>query len=77
MKILANRAVIALLAGAIALLTGCTRHNKDERYYLVASNTKVPYWQTAGTGFSAAATEYGVTAELRGPDGFDPQAEVQ
>lgn len=77
MNIFAKRAVIALLAGSFGLLTGCTRHNKDEHYYLIATNTKVPYWQTAGTGFSAAAAEYGVTAELRGPDGFDPQAEVQ
>src|SRR5579864_7484843 len=72
-----KRTVFALLAGTLALLTGCTRHSKDEHYYLIATNTKVPYWQTAGTGFTNAAAEYGVTAELRGPDGFDPQAEVQ
>lgn len=77
MNIFGKRAVFVLLAGVITLLSGCTRHNKDERYYLIATNTKVPYWQTAGSGFTTAAAEYGVTAELRGPDGFDPQAEVQ
>jgi ribose transport system substrate-binding protein len=77
MMFFGKRTVFALLAGTLALLTGCTRHSKDEHYYLIATNTKVPYWQTAGTGFTTAAAEYGVTAELRGPDGFDPQAEVQ
>jgi ribose transport system substrate-binding protein len=77
MSVLSKRAIFALLVGSFALLTGCTRHNKDEHYYLIATNIKVPYWQTAGAGFTNAATEYGVTAEMRGPDGFDPQAEVQ
>jgi ribose transport system substrate-binding protein len=77
MIILGKRIAFVLLAGPLALLTGCTRHSKDEHYYLIATNTKVPYWQTAGTGFTTAAAQYGVTAELRGPDGFDPEAEVQ
>lgn len=77
MNILGKRIVFALLAGTVALLTGCTRHSKSEHYYLIATNTKVPYWQTAAAGFTNAATVYGVTAEMRGPDGFDPQAEVQ
>jgi ribose transport system substrate-binding protein len=77
MNSLSKRATFALLSGAVALLTGCTRHSKDEHYYLIAANTKVPYWQTAAAGFNDAAAGYGVTAEVRGPDGFDPQAEVQ
>jgi ribose transport system substrate-binding protein len=77
MSALSKRAILALLAGSFALLTGCQRHSKDEHYYLIATNTKVPYWQTAASGFKNAATEYGVTAEMRGPEGFDPQAEVQ
>src|ERR1035437_9191849 len=77
MSILHKRAILALLAGSLALLTGCTRHNKDEHYYLIATNTKVPYWPTAGSGFTGSAAVFGVTAEMRGPDGFDPQAEVQ
>ncbi len=77
MSILHKRAILGLLAGSLALLTGCTRHSKDEHYYLIATNTKVPYWQTAASGFTGAAAAYGVTAEMQGPDGFDPQAEVQ
>lgn len=77
MNTLTKRAILALVAGSFALLSGCTRHNKDEHYYLIATNIKVPYWQTAASGFTSAAAQYGVTAELLGPDGFDPQAEVQ
>jgi ribose transport system substrate-binding protein len=64
--------VVALLLG----FTGCARHSTSEHYYLVAANTGVPYWKTAADGFAKAAAEYGVTAEMRGPKGFDPQAEV-
>jgi ribose transport system substrate-binding protein len=77
MSTLGKRAILALLAGSFALLTGCTRHTKSEHYFLIATNTKVPYWQTAASGFTDAAAVDGVTAEMRGPDGFDPQAEVQ
>ncbi len=77
MNTLGKRAILALLAGSMSLLTGCTRHSKSEHYFLIATNTKVPYWQTAASGFTDAAAVDGVTAEMRGPDGFDPQAEVQ
>jgi len=66
----------ALLMGLVPLLGGCSRHSKKEHYYLIATSTKHAYWQSAASGFSKAAAEYGVTAEVRGPDGFDPQAEV-
>jgi ribose transport system substrate-binding protein len=65
--------IVALLG----TMTGCARHSKSEQYYLIASNTNVPYWKTAAAGFAKAAADYGVTAEMRGPKGFDPQAEVQ
>ena len=77
MSVLSKRAVFSLLAGSLALLAGCTRHSKNEHYYLIATNTKVPYWQTAASGFSDAAAVDGVTTEMQGPDGYDPQAEVQ
>jgi ribose transport system substrate-binding protein len=65
----------ALLMGVLPL-AGCLRHSKSEHYYLVASMTKHPYWQSAWAGFSKAAEQYGVTVDMRGPDGFDPQDEV-
>ncbi|GAC1662165.1 MAG: hypothetical protein NVS9B15_25610 [Acidobacteriaceae bacterium] len=64
------------LAVALLMLSGCERHSKSETYYLVATNIKLPYWQSAHAGFSKAAGEYNVKALMRGPDTFDPQAEV-
>jgi ribose transport system substrate-binding protein len=77
MSIVKMRVMAALMAGVLPLLAGCTRHSKSEQYYLIATNIKLPYWQTAGAGFAKAAASYGVTAEMRGPSTFDPQAEVE
>ena len=76
MNILTKRTACALLMGVLPLLVACQRHSKSERFYLVASAIKHPYWQSAWAGFSHAADEYGVTVDMRGPDGFDPAAEV-
>ena len=76
MNILTKRIGCALLMGVLPLLVACERHSKSERFYLVATSVKHPYWQTAWAGFQKAADEYGVTVDMRGPDGFDPQAEV-
>lgn len=77
MCLLKKRIVFALLAMAVMpILTGCSRHSKSEHFYLVATNIDLPYWKTANDGFQKAATEYGVSAEMRGPSTFDPQAEV-
>ncbi len=67
----------AFLAVVLPLLAGCTRHNKDEQYYLIATNIDLPYWKTASTGFQQAAVTYGVRAEMRGPATFDAQAELK
>jgi len=71
-----KRIFLALFAAVFPLLTGCTRHSKKEHYYLVATNIKLPYWQTAAAGFAKAAEEYGVTAEMRGPTTFDLEGEA-
>jgi len=61
---------------ALILLSSCTvRHGGDEKYYLVSSNTKVSYWQAAGTGFTQAASKMKVPAEFVGPDTYDPKAQ--
>jgi ribose transport system substrate-binding protein len=57
-------------------LTGCQYHSKHDVYYLVSNNLKLPYWKLVNQGFTQAATEYGVTAQLTGPDTYDPQAEA-
>lgn len=76
MSMLRTRIFFALLALLLPALTGCTRHGKSERYYLIATNIGLPYWKTAATGFQKAGLEYGVTTDVRGPTKFDPQAEV-
>jgi ribose transport system substrate-binding protein len=76
MILLRKRICFALLMGMLPLLAGCARHSKKEHYYLIATSIKHAYWQSAGAGFAKAAADYGVTAEMRGPDGFDPQAEL-
>jgi ribose transport system substrate-binding protein len=77
MNVANKRALFALVAIVLPLMAGCTRHSKSEKYYLVATNIGLPYWKTAAAGFQKAATEYGVSAEMRGPNSFDPQAEVE
>jgi ribose transport system substrate-binding protein len=75
MKAIKNGA-LALLALAILSTSGCGRHSSSEVFYLIASDTALPYWKTAASGFNAAAAEYKVTAKVAGPDGHDPQAEL-
>jgi ribose transport system substrate-binding protein len=77
MKVLSRRTVLFCAVAALGLMTGCDRHQKSEKYFLIANNVDLPYWQTANDGLQKAATEYGVTAEMDGPSTFDPQAEVQ
>ena len=72
----------SLLAAALIVLNGCggSPHAPEERYFLVASNIKVPYWQEAGAGLRKAALQMQVRAEMIGPDTYDPkqqQAEFQ
>ncbi len=68
---------LAATLGSFFLLTGCASspHSPDERYFLVATNIKVSYWQTALAGLSRARAEMKVKAEMVGPDSHDPQAE--
>jgi ribose transport system substrate-binding protein len=72
----ATRLFVASLAVSSFGLTGCQYHSKHDVYYLVSNNLKLPYWKMVNQGFTQAATEYGVTAQLTGPDTFDPQAEA-
>ena len=72
-----KRISFALLAVVVLpLMSGCNRHSKSEQYYLIATNTAVPYWKAGAAGFESAGTEYGVSVDTRGPAGLNPQAEV-
>lgn len=68
----------ALLVGAAIVLCGCSSaptHVSTEKYFLVCTNSKIPYWQEAGAGFLAAAGEIRVQAEVVGPETYDAAAE--
>ena len=70
-----KKIVLAVLALAVCFLTGCSRHDNDERYILVTVNTKLEYWQSAQAGLTKAANQYGVKFDVRGPDNYDPADE--
>ena len=69
--------LIGFCGGALVWLTGCggSPHAATEKYWLVATNIKIPYWQGANAGLMRAAQQMGIKAEMVGPDSFDPKAE--
>ena len=77
MSIWTRGILYALIVFTLPVFQGCARHSKKERYYLVTVNTDLPYWKTAAAGFLKAAAEYNVTADVRGPSTFDPQAQAR
>ena len=74
------RVLLALLVSALIfplLNCGGSAHAPDEKYFLVATNVKLPYWQQAGAGLTKAALQMKVQAEMVGPDTYDPKAESE
>jgi ribose transport system substrate-binding protein len=76
MNISEKRILFALLAAVLVAVSGCSRHSKSEQYYLVATNTALPYWKMGAAGFAAAGAQYGVSVDTRGPAGLNTQDEV-
>lgn len=70
-----KKILLAVMAVAVCFLTGCSRHDNDERYILVTVNTKLEYWQAAQAGLTKASSQYGVKMDVRGPDNYDPADE--
>lgn len=70
-------ASICIILGA-SILASCGKadHDAKERYVFVATNIGLPYWQQAQAGFLDAAKAVGVKAELVGPTGYQPNAEL-
>lgn len=68
-----------LLAALVLPLLNCggSAHSPNEKYFLVATNVKLPYWQQAGAGLSKAALQMKVQAEMVGPDSYDAKAESE
>jgi ribose transport system substrate-binding protein len=67
-----------LILCVATLIGSCTKpyHDQNERYVFVATNVKLPYWQNAEAGLLDAAKAVGVRAELVGPEGYQPHAEL-
>ena len=72
-----NKILIGLCGGVLPWLAGCggSPHATTEKYYLVATNIKIPYWQSANAGLVRAGGQMGVKVEMVGTDTFDPKGE--
>lgn len=68
------RAAAAIAASAVLLSCG-SAHDSDEYFVFVSANLQVPYWKTAGNGFTNAASQFKVRADFTGPQTYDPNAE--
>jgi ribose transport system substrate-binding protein len=72
-KLLLLSSLILLVA---PMLSCGSEHSADERYFLVTTNLKLPYWQSAGAGFVQEAKQWKLRADFVGPDTYDPNAEL-
>jgi ribose transport system substrate-binding protein len=79
MSMKSRRATFVAISASFISLLGCgsPAHEPDEKYFLVATNTKVPYWQSALAGLAHAGSQLNVKTEMAGPDTYDPKAEEQ
>ena len=70
--------VFGLMVIGAMLIASCAKpyHEPNEHYVFVATNINLPYWQEAQAGFLDAAKSLGVKAELVGPTGYQPNAEL-
>jgi ribose transport system substrate-binding protein len=66
-----------LVCASVLPLVNCgsSQHDAGEKYYLVATNVKVPYWQQAASGLVRSASQLKVHAEMVGPETYDPKAQ--
>jgi ribose transport system substrate-binding protein len=67
---------LAAIGVALAFMFGCTTDSKQDVYYMIAANVRLPYWQTVANGFNKAASQYKVTAKVVGPSTYDPLGEL-
>jgi ribose transport system substrate-binding protein len=58
-------------------LSCASAHDSDEYYAFIAANLQVPYWRTAGTGFTHAAARLKVRSDFDGPQNYDASAEKE
>ena len=71
-----SRLRLTALALLVLPLLNCGgAHSPDEKYFLIVTNVKEPYWQEAAGGLSKAASQLHVAAEMVGPDSYDVKAQ--
>lgn len=74
-----HRTVILLLTVSLGMtLLSCQKpyHEETERYFFVAANITLPYWQEAQAGFQDAARGMAVKVEFVGPTSYSPEEEL-
>src|SRR5579863_9876082 len=71
-RILQSAAAVTV---SFILLSCGSAHDSDEYFVFVTSNLQVPYWKTAGAGFTNAAGQFKVRSDFTGPQTYDPKAE--
>src|SRR6202030_2565291 len=65
-----------VLCAVVVFLVSCgSGHDQDEKYVLISTNVKIPYWQAGAAGLFQAAQQLKVRSEFAGPDSYDPKAE--
>lgn len=71
-----HRTLICILMAIVLVpLLSCGGGHSGETYVLISTNLKVPYWQSAGAGFSQAADQLKVAYSFTGPATYDPASE--
>ena len=68
-----HSAALAILS--LSILSCGAAHDSDEFFVLVSANLQVPYWKTAGAGFTNASAQMKVRSDFSGPQTYDPKAE--
>jgi ribose transport system substrate-binding protein len=79
---IAARLLGPFLLSILLFFSGCGKgfnsgRELRERYFLIAVNTQIPYWQTAASGFTKAAAEMKVQGTVVGPVDYNPKAEQE
>jgi ribose transport system substrate-binding protein len=74
---LRRRLGFTLATPVVLFLVGCGTDQPVSQgtYYMIATNIKLPYWQSALAGLNRAASELHVKAEFVGPDNYNPAEE--
>jgi len=63
---------------AAVLFVSCQKpfHEETERYFFVAANISLPYWQEAQAGFLDSGRALGVKVEFTGPTSYAPEEQL-